>query len=303
MPLSDYLLYQLARQWPSPVADRQKRFGASAGTEEYHVAYTIEQFNIKVRTGLGVDVFDKDVLEIGCGHGGISCFLAVAGAKSVVGIDLNTKNLEYAQAFAQQIAGNFGPNAKLPLKFLEQNAYALKFPDASFDLVVADNSFEHFLEPQLVLRNVARVLRPGGKLLVPVFSSIYSKHALHLKNGLKVPWTNLFFSEKTIVRALERMAKDNPKLYEIYPGLQSQPQRVRDVRRYGDLNDITYKSFKQMARAEGFRIESFRPNGTRIVGRIVARIPLFRNSVVMDIFSTGAGSLLSKQVSSRNPVQ
>jgi hypothetical protein len=138
---------------------------------------------------------------------------------------------------------------------------------------------------------------------VPVFSSIYSKHALHLKNGLKVPWTNLFFSEKTIVRALERMAKDNPKLYEIYPGLQSQPQRVRDVRRYGDLNDITYKSFKQMARAEGFRIESFRPNGTRIVGRIVARIPLFRNSVVMDIFSTGAGSLLSKQVSSRNPVQ
>ena len=133
---------------------------------------------------------------------------------------------------------------KLPIRFAEMNATALDLPDACMDLVLADNVFEHFIEHKGVLREAQRVLRPGGKLLVPIFSSIYCKYGLHLKHGLKLPWANLVFSEKTICEAMQRLANDDPRLFDYYPGLRNNPQRVRDVRRYHDLNDITYKQFK-----------------------------------------------------------
>jgi hypothetical protein len=144
------------------------------------------------------------------------------------------------------------------------------------------------------MRESFRVLRPGGTLLIPFFSSIYSKYGLHLKHGLKVNSANVFFSEKTIIRAMKRLAAENAKIYDLYPGLADNPQRVRDLRRYKDLNDITYRQFKQMVERVGFEMEWFRPLPTRI-GRLVALTPLLRNSLIMDIFSKGASACLRKR--------
>jgi ubiquinone/menaquinone biosynthesis C-methylase UbiE len=291
MPFADYLLYRIARPWPSPVARRKKDFGAEPGTEAYAMAYALWQFNLKVREGVAVPPLGLEVLEIGCGHGGISCYLAAVGAKHVTGIDLNTINLQHARRFAGQLSERLG--RELPVTFAEMDATHLAVPEQSLDLVVADNVFEHFTDHNGVLREVMRVLRPGGKLLVPVFSSIYSKYGLHLKHGLKLPWANLFFSEQTICRAMQRLARDNPQLYETYPGLKDNPTRVRDVRRYHDLNDLTYKQFKRDAEQAGYRIEWFRPSPTS-TGRIISRVPGLKRSFLMDILSKGAGCLLVK---------
>lgn len=293
MPLADYLLYRLARPWPSPMTKMTARLGAGAGTEAYDHAYAQDQFDRKVRDGLKIPVMDLDVLEIGCGHGGISCFLAVAGAKSVVGIDLNVPHMKIAESFAQRIASHFQGAHQLPVKFVEMNAYQMTFPENSFDLVLADNSFEHFSDPGIVLQESYRVLKPDGRLLVPIFSSIYSKYGLHLKHGLKLPWANLVFSEKTIIRAMQRLAADEPQINKWYPGLTQNPQHVRDLRPHKDLNDITHGSFKRMARETGFQIEWFNSYSTR-VGKIVSRIPFMRNTIVSDIFSVGAGACLRK---------
>jgi len=150
------------------------------------------------------------------------------------------------------------------------------------------------MDPMGMLAECSRVLRPGGRLVVPLFSSIYSKFGLHLKHGLKLPWANVVFSEATILRAMQRLAGDNPRLYDVYPGLKSNPQRVRDVRRYRDLNDITYGSFKRMANESGFLLQSFKPFPTRL-GMIVRRTPGLRDTVVMDVLSTGASAVLRKR--------
>jgi SAM-dependent methyltransferase len=42
---------------------------------------------------------------------------------------------------------------------------AIPYPDATFDLVLADNVLEHLERPELVFREVARVLKPGGRFL------------------------------------------------------------------------------------------------------------------------------------------
>lgn len=293
MGLADLTLYRLAKNWPSPMAKLTQKLAAEPGTDAYAMAYAQHQFNIKVRKGMLVEPFDKDVLEIGCGHGGISCFIASVGARSVTGIDLNTKHLGYAVRFSQQMAEKFTPQRPLSVRFLEMSADRLAFANETFDLILADNVFEHFTDYQAVLTETYRTLRPGGQLLIPVFSSIYSKWGLHLKHGLKLPWANLFFSEKTIIAAMQRLARDNPQLLELYPGLSGAPERVRDLRRYKDLNDITYASFRRDAAALGFQIEWFRPVPTR-VGHLLYRIPGVRRSFAMDIFSKGAAALLRK---------
>jgi ubiquinone/menaquinone biosynthesis C-methylase UbiE len=293
MGMSDYLLYRLARVWPSPMAKYEKKFGAEPGSEAYHMAYAQQQFDQRVSDGMYRPVTGLDVLEIGAGHGGISCFMAAAGAHSVVGIDLNANHLRFARRFVEKVSARFAPDCRLPVEFLVMNAVAMSFRDGQFDLVLADNVFEHFTEPEAVMREVHRVLRPGGGLLVPSFSSIWSKYALHLKHGLKLPWVNLFFTERTIIRAMRRLAADNPKLYEMYPGLAHNPTRVRDLRAHRDLNDITYRHFKAMAVRCGFDVQWFQPLGTKL-SKVVSRVPVVRNTVVADICSRGAAAFLQK---------
>jgi ubiquinone/menaquinone biosynthesis C-methylase UbiE len=176
---------------------------------------------------------------------------------------------------------------------MEMSADRMSFDEATFDLVMADNVFEHFTEPEAVMRECHRVLRPGGGVLVPAFSSIMSKYGLHLKHGLKMPWAQVFFSQRTIIRAMQRLAKDDPRLFELYPGLSDSPETARDLRRYKDLNDITYRRFRAMAQRTGFRVESFSVYGTTL-GKVLRRVPLVGRSGVMDVLSTGASAYLRK---------
>jgi len=293
MGLTDYALFRVAKNWPSPMVRLTKEFSAKPGTEAYDMDYAQHQFDWKVRNGLMREVTGLDVLEIGAGHGGISCYMAAVGAKSVVGLDLNVKHLEIARRFAKIVAERYGPNYQLPVTFVEMSADRMTFPDGSFDLVLADNAFEHFTEPEAVMKEAFRVLRPGGGVLVPVFSSILSKYGLHLKLGLKLPWAHVLFSEKTIIRAMRRLAEVDPHLLELYPGLNDSPQRVRDLRRYKDLNDITYREFKAMVARTGFKLESFSIYSTRL-GKLLIRVPFVRNTKLMDVLSTGAAAYLRK---------
>lgn len=293
MPISDYLLYRLAKNYPSPKANEIRLFGSQPGTDAYAMAYADNQFKGKLRRGIPIDIVDKEILEIGCGHGGISCYLALFGTR-VTAIDLNTKHLEYAQEYKEQVEARYGPTFRLPVSFHEMNAYCMGFADSSFDIVMADNVFEHFVDPGAAFREAFRVLRPGGQLIVPTFSSIFSKYGLHLKHGLKLPWANIIFSEQTIIRAMYRLAEENPRLYELYPGLAGNPRYVRDLRPYRDLNDITYAKFKELAQETGFRIGHFTSNPVTVLGLILVRIPYLRNTIVMDVLSKSASAQLMK---------
>jgi 2-polyprenyl-3-methyl-5-hydroxy-6-metoxy-1,4-benzoquinol methylase len=295
MKLAEFLLYSISRRWSSPIKQRAD-LGKINNAVEYNLNYALKlQYDSRLKNGLNYEIRNKSILEIGCGHGGISVFLAVNGARSVTGIDLNVTNLGYAELFKTKIEQGLGIVKELPVVFKEMNAYEMQFPDESFDVVIADNVFEHFMEPQKVLEQSFKVLKKGGLLIVPKFSSILSKHALHLKNGLKVPWANIFFSEKTICNVMVRLAKDNPVLLEYYPGIADSPVKVRDLRKYKDLNDITYSSFKKMAKQTGFDIQTFTVAATPyLAGKLVQRLPGISRSRLVDIFSLYASAVLRK---------
>ena len=101
----------------------------------------------------------QDLLDVGCGPGTITVDLATAVAPGrVTGIDLSTDVIEGARA---QLAD--GPDN---LSFEVDDVYDLSFSDASFDVVYAHQVLQHLSDPVAALRQMRRVLRPGGLLTV-----------------------------------------------------------------------------------------------------------------------------------------
>lgn len=100
-----------------------------------------------------------DVLDVGCGFGAMSVFLASQGA-IVTGIDPNRRRLKVGRTVAERHG--------LAARFLPGTMQHLPFEDHSFDIAVQNNSFcyvEATDDRARALAEMRRVLRPGGYLL------------------------------------------------------------------------------------------------------------------------------------------
>jgi SAM-dependent methyltransferase len=99
----------------------------------------------------------RRVLDAACGEGYGSALLA-QNARSVVGLDLSPQAIGHAQA-------RYG--AQSNLSFRQADATRLDaLPDAGFDLIVSFETLEHVQEQERMLDGFARLLAPGGVLLV-----------------------------------------------------------------------------------------------------------------------------------------
>ncbi len=98
----------------------------------------------------------KDALELGCGIGAVAAFLAETYRMKVWGTDYDHEQI--------QIARKRHPENEL-LTYQVEDAARLSFQDASFDLVISQNVFHHLPQWKTAVREVNRVLRPGGFLL------------------------------------------------------------------------------------------------------------------------------------------
>jgi len=103
---------------------------------------------------------DLDVLEIGCGLGTDGAQFAKAGAH-YTGIDLT----EAAVALARRRFEIFN----LPGNFRVADAEQLDFPDNSFDVVYSHGVLHHTPDTAAAVREVHRVLRPGGRALIMLY--------------------------------------------------------------------------------------------------------------------------------------
>jgi SAM-dependent methyltransferase len=102
------------------------------------------------------------ILDVGCGPGHLAYELADRYAFDVTGIDLDPGMIDRAIARG----ASRGDGELRPPTFLVADAAALPFPDESFDLVVSTLSTHHWDDVDAGLRELARVVRPEGRILI-----------------------------------------------------------------------------------------------------------------------------------------
>ena len=129
------------------------------------------------RYGIVQDIVNqKDVLDLACGEGYGSSFMADV-ARSVVGVDISDEAVQNASTVY----------SKANLTFQQGSAIALDFANASFDVVVSFETIEHLAEQAEMLAEIRRVLRPNGLLVIsspnrPIYSEESGEHnEFHVK--------------------------------------------------------------------------------------------------------------------------
>jgi ubiquinone/menaquinone biosynthesis C-methylase UbiE len=101
---------------------------------------------------------DEKVLDIGCGAGH-TAFAFARGAGEVEALDLTGEMVVQGRRLAAE-------RELSNVRFREGDVVALPFGDATFDVVTSRLSAHHYAQPDRAVREAARVLRPGGLLLL-----------------------------------------------------------------------------------------------------------------------------------------
>ncbi|GJE97996.1 UbiE family methyltransferase [Phanerochaete sordida] len=96
------------------------------------------------------------ILDVGCGPGSIT----VDFANYVPGGDIT--GLEYTPAILEQARAHAAATGAANVDFVQGDAHALPFADATFDVVHAHQVLQHIGDPVLALREMRRVAKPGG---------------------------------------------------------------------------------------------------------------------------------------------
>jgi SAM-dependent methyltransferase len=135
-------------------ADERERLEAQARTR-YELEPYIHDF---ARFGEGRG---RDVLEIGVGMGADHLEWAKSGPRSLTGIDLTERAVEHTR----NRLGLYGLSSSVHTA----NAEKLPFADASFDIVYSWGVLHHSPRTDVAIREVHRVLRPGGVARVMVY--------------------------------------------------------------------------------------------------------------------------------------
>ncbi len=115
-------------------------------------------------------------LATGPGEPALSLARLVGPDGRITGVDLSEKMVEIATGAAHERGlGN--------TEFRVMDAEHLEFPEGSFDAVVSRFGFQIFTNPEAVAREALRVLRPGGRIVVAVWSTAEKAAALHVLVG------------------------------------------------------------------------------------------------------------------------
>ncbi|HEY0383935.1 MAG TPA: class I SAM-dependent methyltransferase, partial [Candidatus Elarobacter sp.] len=123
-----------------------------------------------------------DVLDIASGEGYGAAYLAIA-ARSVVGVDVDPESVRHAAA--RYTAMN--------LSFLAGSCTRIPLASHSIDLVVSFETLEHIEEHDEFMREIARVLRPDGQLLISSPNKLVYSDDAHYHNPYHA--RELYFDE------------------------------------------------------------------------------------------------------------
>lgn len=113
---------------------------------------------------------DALVLDLCCGTGDLAFALAHAGKARIAGADFSHTMLVRARAKSAELPTDEGVGSAKRMPFFEADALRLPFADSSFDLVTSAFGFRNLANYESGLREIHRVLKPGGTIAILEFT-------------------------------------------------------------------------------------------------------------------------------------
>jgi len=179
----------------------------------------------------------KKILDVACGGGGKSVWIAEHGASRVVGIDLEPLFVQQANEFAVK------HRISDTCEFVLADASKLPFEDNSFDIAVLNDVMEHVDHPEAVLRDLSRVLKSGGQVLINV-EPYYHPNGSHMMDVFTMPWNHVFFSEKFRIKMYKKMVTRHADAADRIAFRFSQDDKGEDY--VGYLNKMTMRRYEKL---------------------------------------------------------
>ena len=202
---------------------------------------------------------DDTVLDVACGPGILACAFARV-ARHVTGIDITPAMLDRARLLQQE-------RGLHNMTWKQGDVVPLPFADGSFSIVTSRFAFHHLLDPAGALREMARVCRPGGRVMLidaappPEKADAFNRmeklrdpsHAramplaeltgLFAKAGLPTPRTSFYRLEAEVEGLLQRSFPnpgDDAKIREMFRASLDDDRLGVGARRDGDTIRFAY---------------------------------------------------------------
>jgi len=172
---------------------------------------------------------DKVVIDFGCGYGNEAIDLISHGVSRVIGVDIQDRYLDNARAKA----------AELGLEDKCQFSYSTK---VKADAIISIDSFEHFDDPESILREMYGLLKPNGFISIcfgPTWFHPYGGHFFSV-----FPWAHLILTEKALIMWRSNFRNDGASSFSEVAG---------------GLNQMTISRFERLINKSDFKIEYFEP--------------------------------------------
>ena len=226
------------------------------------------------------ELADKDVLDFGCGEGQLALMFAAKGlARSITGVDIDTAALARASA----VLGKH-PEFAATVRFVEGDIAGLPLDDESIDCITAFDCMEHVMAPDAILEDWARVLRPGGRVLLEWFP-FKGPWGPHMEALVPVPWAHILFGEKAMFRAAAAIYDDPnfaPRHWDLLPDGRKKPNKWVQWESFAEqayVNRLDIQTFRKLATAAGLAVTRLdrsgfgRSGAKKLVGDALMAIP------------------------------
>ena len=212
------------------------------------------------------EVAGKRVLDFGCGFGHLSRLAASLGARHVIGVDIDPRSIEKASSDPE-------PNISFQL---ESDSSRISLPDASIDVVLSFWMLEHVMEYDAIVHEWARILAPGGKVLILWGSQWRHPYGHHLHTMVPLPWIHMVLGPAALYRIAAQIYDSpsfRPRWWHLDASGVPKANPYRGQTEFTDLNRLTTRRFETVVRHAGLSMSRREAHsGTNRLRRHLAKI-------------------------------